>query len=94
MSDGKKESRRLASMISVRVSPEEERELRSAATKRGISMSNLLREAALAQCRSEGAAINIDVMSTGQIAPAYAQGGEPVQWSNEGLRTMVLTTDS
>jgi hypothetical protein len=49
---GKPSKRRLAAMISVRFTPEEEDEIRQAARSKGESVSQFIRETALKQARS------------------------------------------
>jgi hypothetical protein len=46
----KEEGRRLESMISVRLAPDEDARVRAEAAKRGVSVSSFLRSAALGRC--------------------------------------------
>ena len=53
------ERRRLASMVSVRFSPDEAVALRQAAEAAGESLSNFVRQAALSRCRRERPAVGV-----------------------------------
>ena len=53
----RKERRRLASMISVRLSPEEAAVVRAAAEGQGLSVSAFLRNAALREAAAQGSAV-------------------------------------
>ena len=94
MTEAKRERRRRGSMISVRVTPEEEAKLRTVAAERGTSLSKLLREAALAHCRVEDAAITVDLTSTAGLLPTYAEGSQPGKAIHNQTRTMILTMSS
>jgi len=52
----REEKRRLASMVSVRLSPEEEQAVREAAAERGESVSNFMRQVVLAEVRPRSVA--------------------------------------
>ena len=69
-------SRRLASMISVRFSPEEEELIRARAAQRGTSVSNLIRQAVL---RTPGMAPIVSVTILGGISTSgYVGPGSAV----------------
>jgi hypothetical protein len=58
---GKPRKRRLAAMISVRFTPEEEDEIRQAAQSKGCSVSQFIRETALEQARSSRKASTVPI---------------------------------
>jgi uncharacterized protein (DUF1778 family) len=64
-----KERRRLASMISVRLSPEEAAVVRAAAEGQGLSVSAFLRSAALKEARAGGAAVPMQATMSERSTP-------------------------
>lgn len=75
-------SRRLATMISVRFSPEEARMVRAAAAEAGESVSNFIRAAAL---RQAGASNPVAVPDWYPAAPAtWTRGGPSMSVANDG----------
>lgn len=72
----KDEKRRMASMMSVRLAPEEEELVRAAAAEKGESISTFIREAALGRC-GVGASAHISFAPTTTVSAGMAfQSGE------------------
>ncbi|CAN5164710.1 hypothetical protein BH20ACT24_BH20ACT24_00960 [soil metagenome] len=61
--------RRLASMLSVRLAPEEEESVRREARKRQLSVSSFIRSAVLAECRPSAGLLPVAAV---RVAPAGA----------------------
>jgi hypothetical protein len=79
--DRREEKRRLASMVSVRLSPEEERAVREAAGERGESVSSFIRNVVLAEVRPAlaaplSAATSSSVTRTVGLTLEYVEGGK------------------
>ncbi len=61
------ERRKLASMVSIRLAPDEEQQVRDAASSRGESVSNFLRQAGLAEATGVRRAQASIPMSEGSV---------------------------
>ena len=83
-SNPRAEKRRLASMVSVRLSPEEEKAVRDAAAQRGESVSNFIRQVILAKVRPGAVAplsATTSTTSTSGVTLEYVEGGRLISRS-------------
>lgn len=76
------ESRRLASVVSVRFAPEEEVLLRREAEARGSSLSNFIRTAALRECRPTARFVELEALLASKTVRD--------EWSAEGSQTGIV----
>jgi hypothetical protein len=80
------EKRRLASMVSVRLSPEEEKAVREAAARRGESVSNFIRQVIIAEVRPGAVAplsagTTASTTGTTGVTLEYVEGGKLISRS-------------